>query len=416
MTSIVLSFVGKQDPFAREDNGGSIVTLTKHLISSGQVISRVLLLYTDGTQSNAEDTKTWLQSIYSLTEEQVITSPVSEVFSDDPIDFKLAAKEVRKAIENIAVYISDEDMIEFNASSGTPAMKSALSILQAAGYAPNSRVWQIRNPKEMKEGQAHVFATDVNVLKNEFDVKVIKRQINDYNYSGAIASLDGSSLVNSKIKSLLEYGRCRIAFDFDEAYEYSGAVELQHLVDDIVALRSKRHDFLCREAYFVGITKLSNCHYSDFLVFLAAFNENILLFLASRKTGVDLRTSVYEVWQKLRQVDDGKLYTHLQNSKVPTGHSLRLEERPTRFLALAILKYYPDHNGVLALVERLNENKYIKERNDFVHKLEGISGIENESDLKRLMFKILKSSTSLSVDENPFDVLNRRISSFLEPS
>ena len=105
MTSIVLSFVGKQDPFAREDNEGSIVTLTKHLISAGQVISRVLLLYTDGTQSNAEDTKTWLQSIYSLTEEQVITSPVSEVFSDDPIDFKLAAREVRKAIENGSISI-----------------------------------------------------------------------------------------------------------------------------------------------------------------------------------------------------------------------------------------------------------------------------------------------------------------------
>ena len=414
MSSVILSFVGNQDPFAKEDNEGSIVTLTKHLISMGIEISRVLLLYTDKTKGNAEDTKTWLQSAYSLADEQVIVTPVSQIFSDDPIDFKLAAREVRKAIETVAMVISDEDMIEFNASSGTPAMKSALSILQAAGYAPNSRVWQIRNPKEMKDGQDHVFATDVNILRNEFDVKVIKRQVNDYNYSGAIASLDGSSLGNNMLEDLLEYGRCRIAFDFDEAYEYVGTIEPQELVDDIVALRSKRHDFLCREAYFVGITKLSNCHYSDFLVFLAAFNENILLFLASRKTGIDLRTNVYEVWQKLKQVDGGKLYIHLQGSKVPTGHSLRLEERPTRFLALAILKYYPDHNGVLALVERLNENKYIKERNDFVHKLEGISEIENESDLKRLMFKILKSSTSLSVDENPFDVLNRRISNFLE--
>ena len=42
-------------------------------------------------------------------------------------------------------------------------MKSAWNILQAAGYARNSRVWQIRNPDKIQAGQDQVFQTNVSV-------------------------------------------------------------------------------------------------------------------------------------------------------------------------------------------------------------------------------------------------------------
>ena len=63
MSSIILSFVGSQDPYS--DNTvieGSIVTLVTHLLNINQPIKQVILLHTDTTQQNAIDTKDWLES------------------------------------------------------------------------------------------------------------------------------------------------------------------------------------------------------------------------------------------------------------------------------------------------------------------------------------------------------------------
>ena len=53
MASIVLSFVGQQDPFGSKTGEGSIVTLIRALASQGTVIKRAILIYTEGTASVA---------------------------------------------------------------------------------------------------------------------------------------------------------------------------------------------------------------------------------------------------------------------------------------------------------------------------------------------------------------------------
>jgi len=186
MASVVLSFVGNQDPVSQAtEEEGSVVTLLRHLIAQGNVIKRVLLLYTTGTAVKAQETKNWLASQPALSQVPVELIPTSEVLSQDPTDLLEAAQEARRGLEQARQILAEGDRLEFNASSGTPAMKSSFSILQAAGYAPESTVWQVRNPHEMQEGQSRVFATDVSGLRREFELKVFRSQVANSNFDGA---------------------------------------------------------------------------------------------------------------------------------------------------------------------------------------------------------------------------------------
>ncbi len=144
MTSIVLSFVGEQDPYSEKtEEEGSIVTLLRYLISEGHQIQLAILLHTEGTAKKAEDTRDHIATEAQLLSIDVELVSVSEELSKDPTDLLKAAQDARRGLSQIQANMKSGDFVEFNASSGTPAMKSAFSVLQAAGYVSNSRVCQV---------------------------------------------------------------------------------------------------------------------------------------------------------------------------------------------------------------------------------------------------------------------------------
>lgn len=202
MPSIVLSFVGSQDPVSKNtEEEGSIVSLLRELKKQSILVKKAILLFTEGTKQNAIDTQEWLASESELQNIEIELVAVSAELSYDPTDLLKAAQEAKQGLELVKQQLQKGDRIEFNASSGTPAMKSAFSMLQAAGYATNGTVWQVRNPKEMKEDQSRVFQTDVSSLRKEFDLKVLRQFIAEYNYSAALDLLENSELdVEPKIK------------------------------------------------------------------------------------------------------------------------------------------------------------------------------------------------------------------------
>ncbi|WP_072619161.1 hypothetical protein [Spirulina major] len=195
MASILLSFVGNQDPISGPtDAEGSIMTLLRELVARQIEIKKVVLLYTTETQKGAEDTRDWIATEAELKQFEVELIPTSAALSEDPTDLLAAAQEARRGLKIVKTQFTEGDSpkerlrqrIEFNASSGTPAMKSALSMLQAAGYATQGRVWQVRNPKKLRPGQERVFETDVTVLRQEFDRQKLRQLVAEYNYSGAL--------------------------------------------------------------------------------------------------------------------------------------------------------------------------------------------------------------------------------------
>lgn len=417
MASIVLSFVGSQDPYSKNNNEGSIVSLVKHLCEQQSSIRQMVLLYTEGTKQNAIDTKDWLLSeIITLTDNAIELCRVSEAFSQDPINQLLAVQEARRAVDMVQQYQSEQDTLEFNGSSGTPAMKSCWSILQATGYVRQSHVWQIRNPKEMQPGQDRVFKNDVNTLKNEFDSKVIQRQIQDYNYNGALVTLQASNLAISPLPKLLHYGFYRLSLDFDRALDCINSVRgdvNSRWIKELAPLRQNDCLALLREAYFNALTRLSNKRYAEFLVSLFGLQENVLKYLVQRQLNLPLVGTQFDdvqSWQIIRQAEQGKLYRYLQEYTLPRGDYLKIDRSISRYVMIAILEYFPQFSQTIALIKDLND--YCEQRNKSVHEFAGISAIQDEAKVLASLRKIMKYLIGMP-EMNPFDCLNQDLCQLL---
>ena len=412
MASIVLSFVGNQDPFGSKSGEGSIVTLVKHLVECDKKIKKAILIYTEGTAGGAKDTKDWLVTELGIGGEDVELVPSSWELSNDPTDLLKAAQDARRGLDLANLTMENSDRLEFNASSGTPAMKSAFSILQAAGYATNGTVWQVRNPSEMRAGQTRVFETNVGVLRQEFDRKVIQKQVADCNYAGALESLRFSSLTGDRAIALLEYGRCRMAFDFNAAFDrlrLVGDDVPSQLLQEISELRQRKLEAITKELYFNALIRYENREFSEFLVLLTQFQECVLALLIKRKLGLDLPSNYQDTvsfWEQVKTVDGGQPVVALKDAYQRRGWNLTMEGFTKRPQLIGLLSCYGDLEQLIGLVNFLNE--YCEQRNRCVHRFEGISEVENGVELVAKLKRLIKMLVALP-SENPFDVLNQKV-------
>ena len=73
MPSILLSFVGNQDPFSKNHTEGSIISLVRHLTAQNHPITQSILLYTSDTAGNAQETRDWLESELTLPPQAIAT-------------------------------------------------------------------------------------------------------------------------------------------------------------------------------------------------------------------------------------------------------------------------------------------------------------------------------------------------------
>lgn len=415
MASIILSFVGQQDPFGKTNVEGSIVTLTRHLIVSQYSVKRFLLLYTHKTEANAIETRDWLcEEIPEFSLNNIELLPVTDELSEDPVNPLLAIDIARKALTVAKEHQNEEDILELNASSGTPAMKASWSVLQALGYATaRSHVWQVRNPSEMNSKQSRVFYADVNYLKEELDRKIIQQQVLDYNYSGAIVTLRNSNLNLPVVMALLEYGFYRYSMNFNMAYSHLNPfskVVNEDLLTEIATLRGKKPKLLLQEAYFNALVRLKNRMYADFLVALFKIQENLLFYLVVEKYGIPVFSKHQlreESWNNIKQVNGGELYVFLQNYHLPSQKKLDLTTI-NRYTLQAILEYYA--SPVIEKIQYLNQ--YCDQRNRSVHEIEGVSELLKEEQLLGTLRSLMRQELGIP-KQNPFDFLNQQILDYL---
>jgi hypothetical protein len=168
---------------------------------------------------------------------------------------------------------------------------------------------------------------------------------------------------------------------------------------------------LARECYFIALTKLKNREYADFLVLLASFQESALRSLVKKKINVDLRAgkdrTPTQIWQEISRVEGGALQRYLDRYEVSPGNCLSTKGFMNATVMTAILSYYSsDFSNVEPALDALK--KYVQDRNAQVHRLEGVSHIEDEDGVLSNLRKILKQVISVP-QENPFDRLNQEI-------
>jgi hypothetical protein len=424
MSSIVLSFVGGQDPFSGPtDSEGSIVSLIKHLVAEKHTIKHVLLLHTKSTSQGATDTCFWLESSIGLPAATIERISLPETLSDDPVNLSLAVESVKDLLIKAKELQELGDRLELNASSGTPAMKSTWGILQAAGYIPHSQVWQVRNPKEMQPGQDRVFATDMGILRQQFDRTIIQQQLADYNYSGALITLESSSFKTDLLVAMVKYGHSRSAFDFDRAGEYIESYRNQvstDLLKDIDELRKPddkprkpkdklpKPEALLKEIYYGAEIYEKTKNYCNFLIAVGQFQENSLrLLLSNAGLPVPEDRKWKSFWLKVEQVNTGKLLEHLSNEQTHHEYKyIRTQGELNIPTMLEILRYFKDPNMSINTLEELEAA--CKQRNAYMHKLKGVSEVPEAQTVLNDMRTILCTLTTVP-QQNPFDRLNAEI-------
>lgn len=419
MASIILSFVGSQDPYSEKTNEeGSISTLVRDLLKQQYQIRRVILLYTQDLAQKAQDTKDWLNSELGLNLDIIDPIVVSEELSNDPVNFYLAVQEARKGLEYAQPFLSKQNRLEFNASSGTPVMKTAWGILQAAGYAPQSSIWQVRNPREQKEGQSRVFQTNVDTVKNEFDFQVLARQIQDYNYSGALVTLETSNLSTPLIQGLLQYGHYRLGFNFDQAFNAIQSLTTyinRQFINEIGQLRQKNQLAFLKEVYFKSVIELKNKQYADFLTDVFKFQEGFLKYLLQTKLAnhsIKWPKTYNETewfWQQIQQIDGGKLCQYFEKTN---SRGLPFKGFPSRYNMIDMLEYYQESPSLMLPLKELNG--FCEDRNQSMHNFAGVSeqAVEDAGIILKNMRQILQQKVELQT-ENPFNVLNQTICDLL---
>ncbi|HAN46335.1 MAG TPA: hypothetical protein DCQ32_07255 [Cyanobacteria bacterium UBA8156] len=395
MARYLLSFVGSQDPYSdKTQEAGPIATLAAQLAP----LAEVILLYTADFADKATDTRDWLTA--ENLGGNVHLWPVPDSFTHDPIDLNGAIAVARAALTALP---RDAEIL-LNGSSGTPTMKSAWPILQAAGYVPNGQVWQVRNPKEMNPDQERVFPTNLNSLRAEFERQVLLRQIRDYNYSGALQFLPTSVFQHPTVEGWLRYGRARLALDFVEAQRaLSALTEVPpRFQQETNALCRKEVKAIAWEGYFVAEIHYKTGQIGNFLVLLSALLETVWCAYAEEKTGLKLyktKTSE-EIWQQLQSQE--ALYNYLQNQCV------RCEGWLNRYHYRALVEFYePPATAIAQAAHRLCSHRLLDSRNDLAHKLQGKADMTPQA--AAAIFADLRVLLGEQSGPNPYEVLHREI-------
>ncbi|MGF1539288.1 MAG: hypothetical protein ACFCU5_02380 [Pleurocapsa sp.] len=424
MSSILLSFVGNQDPGSEgTDTEGSIVTLTKHLLEQNHKIKGAILLYTSGTEDAAVFTKEWLLSEVeqlSIAPEQIELIPVDEKLSQDPVDLLLATQEAKKAIALAQEKLQSGDRLELNSSSGTPAMKSSWSIVQASGLAPNSHLWQVRNPKKMLPEQERVFESDITVLKKTIDIQTIKKQIACHNYNGALITFKNSNLIDNGISNLLQCASLRLSSAFKASFEkiekhakFCGDRFHQQSKN----LAARQHQEIIKEIYFQAEIKAKNQEYSEVLVKIFVFQESVLFYLLKQKLlpKQDINLVMNENLSNkldlaIANYRNGELKRYLNNYKLNGDRQLILSNGYNRTVMTAIIEYLCGKDAeIYQLLKKLDVD--CQKRNDYIHQLKGISKLESQETTSnmRQILKVLK----INIKPNPFEEINQKIDDLL---
>ncbi|URR34529.1 hypothetical protein NBE99_07695 [Thermosynechococcus sp. HN-54] len=421
--SILISFVGHQDPYSEKTNQeGSIVSLAKFLVEK-QPLKWVLLLYTEDFQQRAIDTKDWLHSELQISEEAIHLEAVSSDLSADPINPVLVVQEAKRALHLAKYYQDSTDWLELNGSSGTPAMKAAWGILQAIATQRRLRLWQVRNPQEVRAGQARVFAVDLNVFRQELDRQGIQQQLDSYDYQGAEISLKNSSIEAPLALALIRYGKYRLARNYHQAFAAINPykTEIEKLwFQEIAQLRQNNRPALFRDTYFqvAGLFKVGR--YAEGLILAASLYENLLQYFVQIKVDLDITTDQKDRDRSLKLLqshDKGQLWQYLRTYQQWSGDRLSLDSVHRQVLA-AVLDYHY-HSQNTALVSAFQQiEAYYQQRNDVIHQLAGLANVEDmQKDVVNALKKILSQvlpQEQLSL--NPFKGLNYSIVRYLPSS
>ncbi|MDO5409784.1 MAG: CRISPR-associated protein Csm6 [Lachnospiraceae bacterium] len=238
-------------------------------------------------------------------------------------DFDYFYRDFRGIIESICHSMDETDTLLLNVSSGTPAMKSGLLVLQTLGEFPCKLIqvvtpmrkmnehthigyevetlWELNedNSENFENRCQEVKCPTLSMIKNE---EIIKKHISVYDYQAAVSVAQTMpSEYTVKYLDLLEMAGSRVLLDSKK-------------VDKIL----EKHNFNClpvREGnnrkmfeYALGLEiKFCRGEYADFIRGITPLIVDLLEVILKKQCHIDLKNYTYKTAKNVRRWDRRKL-------------------------------------------------------------------------------------------------------------
>ena len=236
---ILFSPIGGTDPISNYNcYDGSMLHIARHYQPTRIILymSKLMLEW------QAEDDR-YRYALSKLFEMQGRTGvEIKEIERPELTDvqeFDFFYKEFRTILMKIREEIDDSDQLLINVSSGTPAMKSGLLVLQTLGEIPSKTIqvitpardinnhihkdydvktlWEL-DPDNEPDAQNRCKEVHCPTLSRMEHEEMIRQHVSVYDYEAALTVADSMpGKEELSYRNLLEFGRARLQLDFPRA-------------------------------------------------------------------------------------------------------------------------------------------------------------------------------------------------------
>lgn len=348
--------------------------------------------------------------------------------------------EFREIIGEIFAEMDASDSLLVNISSGTPAMKSGLLVLQTLGEYPATMI-QVSTPAEKMNEHTHkdydiellwslnednkpgfknrcqvVQCPTLSKIKNE---EIIKKHIAVYDYQAAVAVAETMQLADTKLYlKYLKMAEARILLDFSTVNKWQ-----EEITENCLPVKSGNSRKYFEYALNLSI-KLKRKEYADFIRGITPIIVDLFEIILKKQCNIDINMYTKYI-NKVRSWDKKKLEgTNLQ-IKMNRSYKGDFKYGPVYSDHLRVLiKAYSRDVYLSNLVDDLRCVE-AKIRNMAAHQIVSITEkkIEKETGFtgKRIMDKIIStfSYTGMNIEKkswSSYDEMNQLILKAMEPA
>ncbi|MBP7892729.1 MAG: hypothetical protein KA063_04250 [Firmicutes bacterium] len=225
---VLLSFVGKQDPYSDDTKAeGGIVTLCRYVEPDC-----ALLLHSsaptgsgaDSTDENAQNTLAWLQS-----ELPSIDVHLQPLMLTDPRNHRAILDMTRMYSQNFLSSLPEDAEVVINTTSGTPQMHAVWLLLASSGIYRKPRLFEIANPKKMLSGEPRVTEISIPFMYEESLMSTARRYIEQASYVAAaetLADVARTSAYATRRFTAQALGKAMRAYSSWQVMQYDQAFQL----------------------------------------------------------------------------------------------------------------------------------------------------------------------------------------------
>lgn len=304
--TFLFSPVGGTDPMSELNNqDGALI----HILRVYDVDKVFLYLSKEMMEKQKKDQR-YTYCIDKIAERKA--KPIEYEFIERPEltrvhDFNYFYGDYRELLSSILAEIEEDDVLLLNISSGTPAMKSALLVLNHL-WETRSRSIQVSTPAESMNEHIHDEDYDVETmwkrnpdnlegfknrcnevqcvsLSNLKSEELIKKLVREYDYDAAFIVAQSLGSASDAYRDYLEFAKNRLMLNYSETNKFISKNNLKGSVYSPLHNSTDRKYF----EYLLSLDiKIKKLQYADFMRAVTPIILDLMLMICKEQEKIDI--------------------------------------------------------------------------------------------------------------------------------